>query len=162
MELSTDGAYLTTTHKGGGEGIVRDHSEKMIVAFATPIDAQSALEAELMAFYHGLIPATDLNQPIWIESDAEQAIKLFNGTAWGPAHICRVMARLHSLKQRHTVRATFIHREGNKAADLLAKMGLEQHSFRQISAHNAPRLLQAIVRLEEKGTPNIRLRDEDR
>ncbi|XP_042059511.1 uncharacterized protein LOC121804024 [Salvia splendens] len=141
-------------------GLVRDHDRKLLAAFSTPLVAQSALEAELMAIHHGLEVAKAFNQPIWIESDAEQAIKLLNGTTWGPAQVRRVMARLHGFKRRHIFRSTFIHREGNKAADMLAKMGVEQDTFQHMSPQNVPRMIRAIIRMDELGVPNLWVRDD--
>ncbi|XP_042029875.1 uncharacterized protein LOC121776773 [Salvia splendens] len=149
IKLNTDGAFSEATNMGGGGGLVRDHNGKLLVAFATPLAAHSALEAELMAIHHGLEVAKGFNLPIWVEADAEQAIKLLNGSAWGPAQVRRVMARLHGFKRRHTVRATFIPREGNKAADLLAKMGVEQDYFQQMSSQNVPATIRAIIRMDE-------------
>ncbi|XP_042005788.1 uncharacterized protein LOC121754512 [Salvia splendens] len=94
IKINTDGAISLVTGKAGGGGVVREDIGKVLAAFATPLDAQSALEADLMAIHHGLVIAKEFNRPIWIESDSEQAIKFFNGTTWGPAHICRSMARL--------------------------------------------------------------------
>ena len=114
-----------------------------------------------MAIHHGMALARELAQPIWVESDAAQAISLAKGLSWGPAHVCRAMALL-ALHRRHgDYRISFIHREGNRAADLLAKMGLELEEFTRFNAQTAPRLLKAIVRLEEMGVPNIRVHDED-
>ncbi|XP_042056294.1 uncharacterized protein LOC121800868 [Salvia splendens] len=86
IKLNTDGAYMVATDKGGGcrSGL----SGKMLVTFATPLDAHSVREAELLALHHGLVVAKEYNQPIWIELDAEQAIKLLNGNTWGPVHVC--------------------------------------------------------------------------
>ncbi|XP_042023111.1 uncharacterized protein LOC121770446 [Salvia splendens] len=162
IKLNTDGAFSEATNMGGGGGLVRDHNGKLLVAFATPLAAHSALEAELMAIHHGLEVAKGFNLPIWVEADAEQAIKLLNGSAWGPAQVRRVMARLHGFKRRHTVRATFIPREGNKAADLLAKMGAEQDHFQQMSSQNVPATIRAIIRMDEMGVPNLRVRDDER
>ncbi|XP_042059495.1 uncharacterized protein LOC121804003 [Salvia splendens] len=78
IKLNTDGAFFEATNKGGGGGLVRDHNGKLLAAFATPLVVQSALEAELMAIHYGLEVAKVFNLPIWIESDAEQAIKLLN------------------------------------------------------------------------------------
>ncbi|XP_042041287.1 uncharacterized protein LOC121786724 [Salvia splendens] len=162
IKLNTDGAFFEATNKGGGGGLVRDHNGKLLAAFATPLVVQSALEAKLMAIHYGLEVAKAFNLPIWIESDAEQAIKLLNGTNWGPAQVRRVMALLHGFKRGHLFRATFIHREGNKAADSLAKMGVEQDNFQQMSPQNVPRRIRAIIRMDEMGVPNLRVRDDER
>ncbi|XP_042003904.1 uncharacterized protein LOC121752880 [Salvia splendens] len=132
IKINTDGA-VSTTGKAGGGGVIRDHDGKLFAAFATPLGTQSALEAELLAISHGLGLAKELNRPMWIESDSEQTIKLFNGTGWGPAYIRRVMARLVIFKQQHNIRASFIHRKGNKAADWLAKWSLDQTNFGNMS-----------------------------
>ena len=70
--------------------------------------------------------AWEFEQPIWVESDAAQAISLARGASWGPAHTFRATAHLALHRRRGNFRITIIHREGNKAADLLAKMGMEK------------------------------------
>ena len=71
------------------------------------------------------------------------------------------MAHLALYRRHGDYRISFIHREGNKAADLLAKMGLEIEEQTRFDNQTAPRLLKAIVRMEEMGVPNIRVCDED-
>ncbi|XP_042000005.1 uncharacterized protein LOC121749505 [Salvia splendens] len=159
IKVNTDGAFNAETGKAGG--VVWDAEGKLLVAFATPLKAHSALEAELMALQLGLELAKEFERPIWIESDAEQAINLLKGSKWGPTHSCRAMARLTITKRQITFRATFIHREGNKPADLLAKMGLSLENFSRLTRHTAPRLLTAMIRMDEMGIPNVRIREEE-
>ncbi|XP_042008835.1 uncharacterized protein LOC121757323 [Salvia splendens] len=154
IKVNTDGAYADATKKGGGGYI--------LAAFSAPLEAQSALEAELLAIIHGTNLAKEFGRPIWVEADAEQVVKLINSTSWGPAHTRRAMTRIGILMRQHTIRTTFIHREGNKAADYLAKLGLDRTIFCRMSAETAPRMLKAIARMDEMGIPNIRVHDEDR
>ncbi|XP_042003906.1 uncharacterized protein LOC121752882 [Salvia splendens] len=156
-----DGAFSHTLGKAGGGGIVRDLAGKMLVAFATPLQAHSALEAELKAIHHGLILAKEFNHPIWLEVDCEQALNLLNGVSWGPPQVRHDVARLIVLKRQITLRASFIHREGNNVVDSLAKMGTEKTDYQRMTASSAPRLVRAMVRMEEMGMPNIRIRGED-
>ncbi|XP_042051496.1 uncharacterized protein LOC121796781 [Salvia splendens] len=125
IKLNTDGAYLEESDKAGGGGIIRDHTGKVLSAFASPLEAHSALEAELLAIQLGLELALEFNRPIWIESDAQQVVQLLNSMRWGPAHTSRVVARISLLKRQRGVRITFTPREGNKAGDLLGKMGID-------------------------------------
>ncbi|XP_042035122.1 uncharacterized protein LOC121781451 [Salvia splendens] len=155
-------SLLGGNRQGRREGLVRDGGGNILAAFVTPLEAHSTLEAEILAIHHGIALAKEFRRPMWVESDAEQATKLLTGTEWGPAHIRQVMARLFILKQQHNNRITFIHKEGNKAADFLAKMGLEQASFLCMSTQTAPRMLKAIVRMDAMGIPNLRLREDVR
>ncbi|XP_047950352.1 uncharacterized protein LOC125196040 [Salvia hispanica] len=70
IKLNTNGAFVESTRRAGGGGIVRDHLERLVAAFTTPLDAQSTLEAELLAMHHGMSLAREFAQPIWVESDA--------------------------------------------------------------------------------------------
>ena len=124
IKLNTDGAFAESTGRAGGGGIVRDHLGRMIAAFSTPFEANSALEAELLAIHHGVSLARELAQPIWVESDAAQAISLAKGLSWGPAHIRRAMAHL-ALHRRHgDYRISFIHREGNRTPRSSSQNGI--------------------------------------
>ncbi|XP_042067249.1 uncharacterized protein LOC121810553 [Salvia splendens] len=136
IKVNTDGAYTGAPDRAGGGEVVRDWSGKLLAAFSTPLDAHSALEAKLMAAHHGLELARVHEQPIWIEMDSEQAAKLLNGFTWGPAHLRRVMARIFLFKHRYTMRASYIPREENQEADLLAKMGLGQQCFLRFSTQD--------------------------
>ncbi|XP_042059500.1 uncharacterized protein LOC121804011 [Salvia splendens] len=129
IKVNTDGAYTETSRKAGGGGVVRDASGKLLIAFATPLQAKSALEAELMAMFHGLELAKEFGKPVWIESDSEQVVKLAMGKKWGPAHVHQAVAQLVVARRHHNSRVTFISQEGNKAADLFAKEGLEREAF---------------------------------
>ncbi|XP_042035116.1 uncharacterized protein LOC121781444 [Salvia splendens] len=160
IKLNTDGSYFERSGKAGGGGIIQNHSGTLILAYALTLEAQSPLEAELLAIQHGLKMAEALAKPIWLESDAEQAINLIKGAQWGPAHTRHAMAHIALLKRRLTLRTTFIHREGNKAADLLAKMGTDMICSQTWSEQDVPWALTDIVRLEQKGTPNICVRED--
>ncbi|XP_042009096.1 uncharacterized protein LOC121757646 [Salvia splendens] len=157
LKLNTDGSFNESNGKAGGGCLIRDHSGRLMVAFALPLTAHSVLEAELLAMHHGLVMAKELAKPIWLEADAEQAIKLVEGKEWGHAHIRRTMVHLALHKWHLTLRTTFINREGNKAADLLVKMGLELSDRQVWDAQAAPRGLKDIIRMEQMGIPNIRV-----
>ncbi|XP_042019065.1 uncharacterized protein LOC121766899 [Salvia splendens] len=152
---------MEATNKAGGGGIIRDHSGKMLVAFCMPLDAHSALEAELMAMIQGLDIAKDFGLPIWLELDTEHAIKLINGTGWGPACVRQAVAKLSLLKRQLKFRDTFIHREGNKEADLLARKGLEQDTDLRMQYNSASRDLLDLVRRDAMGVHHIRDLDGD-
>ncbi|XP_042043067.1 uncharacterized protein LOC121791929 [Salvia splendens] len=156
-----DGSFNESNGKAEGGGLIRDHSGRLLVAFALPLTAHSALEAELLAMHHGLIMAKEFVKPIWLEADAEQAIKLVEGKGWGHAHIRQAMVHIALHKPHLTLRTTFIHREGNKAADYLAKMGLELSSRQVWNAQAAPIGLKDIIRMEQMGIPNIRVWEQD-
>ncbi|XP_042000007.1 uncharacterized protein LOC121749508 [Salvia splendens] len=81
IKINTDGAYSEASGKAGGRGIIRDSMGKMISAFAEPLDAHSALEAELKAAHLGLSLAQELTQPMLLEMDSEQALNLLNSAS---------------------------------------------------------------------------------
>ncbi|XP_042045568.1 uncharacterized protein LOC121791808 [Salvia splendens] len=161
IKVNTDGSFNEAINKAGGGGVIRDFSGKMLVAFCIPFEAQSALEAELLAMIHGLNIAKEFGLPIWIESDAEQAIKLINGAGWGPALAREAMAHLILLKRQLKFRATFIHREGNKAADFLARMGLGRDRGQQMQQDSVPRELADLVRMDQMGLSHVRTLGRD-
>ncbi|XP_042035111.1 uncharacterized protein LOC121781439 [Salvia splendens] len=68
IKLNTDGAYNEATDKAGGGGIVRDHEGNMLAAFAYPLEAHSALEAELLAIHFGLLLTSEFRRPICLPS----------------------------------------------------------------------------------------------
>ncbi|XP_042027195.1 uncharacterized protein LOC121791042 [Salvia splendens] len=160
VKLNTNGAFFEETSKAGGGRIVQDHAGKVLAAFATPLEAHSAFEAEHLVIHHGLVIASEFRLTIWVESDAAQTVRLLNGPDWGPAHLCRIMALLANHKCNFTIRASFIHREGNKPT-YLAKMGLNGVDFQRMNGCSLPRHLKAMARLDEMGVPNLRIQEED-
>ncbi|XP_042035113.1 uncharacterized protein LOC121781441 [Salvia splendens] len=162
LKLNTYGSFFEETGKAGGGGLIRDYTGRVLKAFALPLDAHSPLEAELLAMHHGLVMAAELARPIWLETEAEKAVALVRGNHWGPAHIRQAMAFLALDKRRLTLRISFIHREGNKAADLLAKTGAEMSHSRIFVEQDLPRELSDIIRQEQMGIPNARAQTEER
>ncbi|XP_042043418.1 uncharacterized protein LOC121788890 [Salvia splendens] len=59
LKLNMDGSFNESNGKAEREGLIRDHSGRLLVAFALPLTAHSALEAELLAMHHGLIMAKE-------------------------------------------------------------------------------------------------------
>ncbi|XP_042041281.1 uncharacterized protein LOC121786718 [Salvia splendens] len=100
IKINTDGAYSEATGKAGGGGLIRNSLGRLILEFSAPLDAQSSLEAELKAAQLGLTLAQEFKQPMWLELDSEQVIKLISGTGWGSAHLRQEVARLRVLKRQ--------------------------------------------------------------
>ncbi|XP_042025139.1 uncharacterized protein LOC121807656 [Salvia splendens] len=86
-------------------------------------------------------------------------IRDFSG--WGPALAREAMAHLILLKRQLKFRATFIHREGNKAADFLARMGLGRDRGQQMQQDSVPRELADLVRMDQMGLSHVRTLGRD-
>ena len=161
LKLNIVGEYNAESGLASGGGILRDHLGCLKLAICFPLRATSIFEAELMTILHGLQEVQSYNRPIVIESSVPLLIALINAKELGPAHSRVPMARL-ILAQRQTQSCfSFIQREGNKAACLMAKRGVDLAFTEKFDAISAPRLLRAMIRLEQMGTPNIRTADPE-
>lgn len=163
IKLNTASLFNEQSSTTGGGGIIRDHLGRPMVAFSTPLKATSALKAELMIIFifQGLAIARDYGLPIWCQFDASQAISLVGTKELGPACTRHSMARLIIVQRQCQCKFMFIHREGKKAAALMAKQSSEISSLEKYEGNSISRLLRAIIRLDQIGTPNIRVASDE-
>lgn len=94
IKLNTSGVFKADNEQAGGGGVIRDHTGRLLAAFALPLNARSALEAELMAVLHGLECAKELGNQIWVEVIDAQAGSLIQGSKWGPAEVRHTMCSI--------------------------------------------------------------------
>ncbi|KAH7849667.1 hypothetical protein Vadar_021159 [Vaccinium darrowii] len=138
FKLNTDGAFKKDLGQATGGGLIRDEEGNWIIGFHRHLRASQSLEAEFWALRDGLLLAQNNHLvPISVEMDALAAIQLLADSNLGIQsrhylnniiHDCRCLMR-----QLGVMKIDHIYREGNKCADLLAKMSfndaLDFHIF---------------------------------
>ncbi|KAL0292706.1 UNVERIFIED_CONTAM: hypothetical protein Sradi_6977900 [Sesamum radiatum] len=102
------------------QGIIRDCRGRMVLAFATGLNIQTNVFAELFAIVKGLQMAREAGcTQLLIETDAKVVLQLIakDTGAW---HIQHLLTRLRILRRGITIVFSHVYREGNQPADYLA------------------------------------------
>ncbi|MCI15795.1 ribonuclease H protein, partial [Trifolium medium] len=103
MILNVDGSSIGNLGVSGFGGLIRNSDGEWVHGFAGNIGFSNILHAELLAVYHDLVLAWELNiKDLWCYSDSKTVIKLLSD---------------HRVRLVHTLR------ERNTCADFLAKIG---------------------------------------
>ncbi|XP_042012186.1 uncharacterized protein LOC121760611 [Salvia splendens] len=160
IKFNVKGAYIEVTGRSGGGGIFRNPHGNLVSAFLAPLAAKSELEAELEMICRDLSHARGCGHRTWVETSSRQAPPLINKGEWGPANVRHLMVNIRHLMAESNSRISTTHYVGNKAAALLAQLGIEATLRQTIAEDSAPRLLRAIIHLEKSGTPYISLRGD--
>ncbi|OMO66936.1 hypothetical protein COLO4_30280 [Corchorus olitorius] len=129
LNVNTDGSSTGNPGPSGAGGIIRDDQGHVISAFARKLGYTNSLAAELWGIRDGLQMAVSLglHNKIIVEADSTAAIDLImadnvsNHTYSTLIYDCRcLMETLGVRALKHVLR------EGNKCADILAKLGATQ------------------------------------
>ncbi|KAK9018022.1 hypothetical protein V6N11_001012 [Hibiscus sabdariffa] len=121
--LSTDGAVSIATGMGSVGGIFRSDDGSWILGFNKTIGILRPLQAELWGILLGLQLAWENGfERLLIQSDNREAIKRLNAST-ASSDPCSLVRSIAALRSRGWATETqWIPREGNKPADMLAKL----------------------------------------
>ncbi|KAF7840571.1 putative ribonuclease H protein At1g65750 family [Senna tora] len=128
VKLNVDRAVEKEGKNAACGGLLRDSSGTWLKGFTFNIGECGVLEAELWGLLKGLEMAWDYGcKKVHIEMDSVMALNVASGTCSSPSLMASFADRIREfLKLEWEVRFTHAFREGNKAADLLAKEGLSR------------------------------------
>ncbi|KAL0400828.1 UNVERIFIED_CONTAM: putative ribonuclease H protein [Sesamum latifolium] len=124
-KLNCDGASKENQGKAGAGGVIRDCRGRMVLAFATGLDIQTNIFAELFAIVKGLQMAREADcTQLLIETDAKVVLQLIakDTGAWYVQHL---LTRLRILRRGITIVFSHVYREGNQPADYLANQACQ-------------------------------------
>ncbi|KAL1568848.1 hypothetical protein AAHA92_00405 [Salvia divinorum] len=121
LKLNIDTCLVAPSGKFGGGGLIRNSRSTMLAAYSSPINAQSHCEVELSTILHRALLAKEFGALFWIESATQQGLSLINSKHLGPAQTRHIMARVLVALQDCSTKTRVIPRQGNKAAEFLAK-----------------------------------------
>lgn len=125
--LNTDGSSRGNPGLAGYGGVIRDERGYWILGFYGRLDDCTSLEAELWGIFRGLeLVQSQGMDALEIESDSTTAIALISEEA--PDHSPHLVLIKECIALMESTRCTLkhIYHEGNKVADKLANMGVEQ------------------------------------
>ncbi|PKU61042.1 Putative ribonuclease H protein [Dendrobium catenatum] len=156
IKVNTDGSV--SEGKCGCGGILRNDKGNLIVTFSSPLNNCSVLFAELMAIFKALqICLSSGYFKIWIEVDAMLAIKCISADHIGNFDTFYILKDIKKMLSHMDYKISHIWREGNTAADFLAKIGSNLNHFTLFHQNNIPFLLRGIINLDKCGLPYIRV-----
>lgn len=140
FKLNTDGSSIQQRKVAGGGGVLRDGFGNWVVGFSIGFDFRSSVFAELSALRGGLIIAKSLGiKKIVVELDAKVVVSLITNSSKTKKSINSTVMDCKNLLQgfeEYIIQHTY--REGNRVADVLAKMGSYQVDKFLIHHHYAP------------------------
>lgn len=140
FKLNTDGSSVQQRKVAGGGGVLRDGFGNWVVGFSIGFDFRSSVLAELSALRAGLIIAKSLGiKKIVVELDAKVVVSLITNSSKTKKSINSSVMDCKNLLQgfeEYIIQHNY--REGNRVADVLAKMGSYQVDKFFIHYHYAP------------------------
>ncbi|PKU62326.1 Putative ribonuclease H protein [Dendrobium catenatum] len=156
IKINTDGSVREGLYGCGG--ILRNDKGNLVLAFATPLNKCSVLVAELKAIYEALKICLSLGiLKVWLEIDALIAIKEISVEKKGNFETFYIIKDIKRMLSHLDYKISHIWREGNSAADFLAKTGSNLDHFTLFQNNNIPFLLKGIINLDKTGLPYIRV-----
>nr|POE53870.1 putative ribonuclease h protein [Quercus suber] len=140
FKLNTDGSSVQQRKVAGGGGVIRDGFGNWVVGFSIGLNFTSSVMVELSALRDGLIKAKSVGiKKIVVELDAKVVVSLITDSSKTKKSINSSVMDCQNLLQgfeecivQHT------YREGNRVADVHAKMGSYQVDKFFIHYHYAP------------------------
>ncbi|XP_028781415.1 uncharacterized protein LOC114737630 [Neltuma alba] len=149
IKLNVDGAFSAITDSVACRGAMRNSAGNFLRGFIYKLDEGDALSAKLWTCLHGLkIAWDDGHRNVILESGATNVIELLNVEPKVCHADYNVLQEVRTLLSRNwNVRLGYVNRECNKAADFLAKRGLEaMQGFHFVT--NVPSELASILNLD--------------
>ncbi|PKU64272.1 Putative ribonuclease H protein [Dendrobium catenatum] len=155
IKVNTDGSV--SDNKYGCGGILRNYKGNMIMAFSSPIENCSVLVAELLAILKALnICLYSGFFKIWLEVDALLVINCLSAEHSGNFDTFYILKDIKKMLSHLDYKISHIWREGNAAADFLAKNGAVLLQDTYYDPNNIPFPLRGIINLDKSGLPYIR------
>jgi len=139
LKLNIEGVVKGNPGPTGGGGLLRDHRENWINGFSANLGWRSSVKAELLALLKGLQLAWNMGvSHLEVEIDSQLALKPTQEPCKANQAHCFVIRKCQSLllKREWYVKIKHCYRESNKAADLLANIGVCQSTPTMV--YNSP------------------------
>jgi len=152
-KLNTDASVRDTS--ASGDGVLRDHSGKVVFAFYKEFGELDVLAAEAAALEHGLqLCGSRGYLPLIIEVDSQILVQLINAIGRAKWPLCNVLDRIRHCMLQLSASITHIFRKANSVADFLSSLNFSgRHIF---SFNDLPDKCRSLVRLDSFSFPYIR------
>jgi ribonuclease HI len=124
IKLNIDGSAFGTPSCGAIGGVFRNSHAQFLGGFSQNIGHATCLEAELCAAMYAIEKLLALNwKNVWLESDSLMVVRFFSSSTHVPWKFRTRWNKCMLLDSHLNCSCSHIHREGNHAADALARNG---------------------------------------
>ncbi|KAK4385617.1 putative ribonuclease H protein [Sesamum angolense] len=159
FKLNTNGASKGNPGVAGAGGIIRNHLGQTVLAFQKHLGLTSNTAPELKAIYRGVKLCIDNNiRKIWVEIDANVALKLISSSSQGPWHLQNLLQQIRNLLSQTEFKISHIFREGNQVANYFANQAYFNQHRTILSPDNITSIPKDLIRLDACSFPAIRIR----
>ncbi|PNY12730.1 TMV resistance protein N [Trifolium pratense] len=147
IKLNVDGCCMDNPRNAGYGGLFRDVEGNWLGGFYGSLGFTTNMKAELYAICQGLVTAWDLGyRNILVESDSMEAINYIEEANIEHDVYGSLVSDIRSLKQRNwSLNLVHSVKEDNACADILSKLGAEQHEVYCFHASPPQQLRWALV-----------------
>ncbi|KAL0283767.1 UNVERIFIED_CONTAM: putative ribonuclease H protein [Sesamum angustifolium] len=124
VKLNLDGAFRGNPGVSGAGGIIRDHFSQVILAYYESLGFSTNMMTKLQGMLRGIQLCFERSLfHVWVEVDAMHVIQLISKQSKGTWHLQTLLIKIRKHLSLLEGKLTHIFREGNQAADFLAKLG---------------------------------------
>ncbi|PKU67262.1 Putative ribonuclease H protein [Dendrobium catenatum] len=155
VKLNTDGFVGLLT--AGARGIIRDFGGEVVAAFATPLQINDVISAELNALILGLELCIKYScNYVWIELDAMFIVQSIKDETTGNANYFYLFRKVKNIMNEMNVFISHIYREGNVCADWLANRGSTLYGYEELNILNLDQVLKGMILMDKACMPYLR------
>lgn len=147
IKLNVDGCCMDSPGNAGYGGLLRDVEGKWLGGFYGSLGITTNMKAELYAICQGLITAWDLGyRNVLVETDSLEAVHLIEEANSEHDAYGSLLADIRFLMQRNwSLNLIHSRREDSACADILSKLGAEQHELYCFLAYPPQQLQMALM-----------------
>ncbi|PKU66990.1 Putative ribonuclease H protein [Dendrobium catenatum] len=152
VKLNTDGSV-----GAGAGGIIRDFGGEVVATFATPLQINDVISAELSALILGLELCIKYGcNSVWIELDAMFIVQSIKDGATGNANYFYLFRKVKIIMNEMNVFISHIYREGNVCADWLANRSFTLYGYEELNILNLDQVLKGMILMDKACMPYFR------
>ncbi|PKU72744.1 Putative ribonuclease H protein [Dendrobium catenatum] len=155
VKLNTDGSVGLLT--AGAGGIIRDFCGEVVAAFATPLQINDVISAELNGLILGLELCIKYGcNYVWIELDAMFIVQSIKDGATRNANYFYLFRKVKNIMNEMNVFISHIYMEDNVCADWLANRGSTLYDYEELNILNLDQVLKGMLLMDKACMPYFR------
>ncbi|KAL5721431.1 hypothetical protein ACHQM5_005080 [Ranunculus cassubicifolius] len=157
-KLNFDGSFREKTGVASIGGAFRNHKAEFLLGYSEQIGRTTCTVAELSALYRGLeIVLENGWENVWVEGDPKTLVEIIvNRRKVRCQHAHRLVRDINLIMpELNNCILTHIYREGNKVADMLARMAHDSKHPR-MWRQDPPEEIVGIIRTDKEGKGILR------
>ncbi|KAG6658896.1 hypothetical protein CIPAW_04G193300 [Carya illinoinensis] len=149
LKLNVDGSSMGNPGAAGAGGVLRDSKGDLLMAFSVHLGTGSSNYAEVMSLIHGLRRIKMMGVAhIDLESDSMMVVRWLKASRCEVWYLEEFWEELMEMLKEIEFQVSHIYREGNVAADFLARLGAKGLNKQWLS-RDIPSNLRGILRMDK-------------